>query len=642
MTSPSQARTRLHITPFDSDLLPLVLPASIRPLATDISYHSIPTFPENNYGYVTLPTMEADKIKKKLNGSILKGRKFKVDSARPPKRHSDEEDGQKTTSSDNPPSAKKPKKRNSKENVLEGYELPSDRKVKRGWTESATDKTERRKKEKKAKSKKDKQAKSQLKSKYTEKAECLFRTQLPPNRSSTEDERSKKQAKRKGKSSRESVVHEFSNTLTHPTFIRSDDGGKPLTSTFEEGKGWVDESGDVIEALTERIREDQYTPGQIAGHREKPRNVKDKSPVQAETLSKINSKGDATKPKEAESSGSEDWTSSGGSSSEEDGTDSESDTNVASISSEESEDSVAEYPQKEGHPSAPYSASKDQDSSTESKALPKDDGHSVDREQQPAEVHPLEALFKKPATDKEPVSEPAQFSFFGQGDEESEEEMPKNIEPLTPFTKRDLQDRGLRSAAPTPDTSHVTRTIYWNSEEPDEEASIYTDSPFPKPGAYTKEESDFAKWFWENRGDNNPPASFCKCTCFSNSTIIPLDPGKGDSSFHNTFNLLTRNDDIDSFTYKRAGNYRSLSCNDCNRKFCLGYDLPTCKGAKEDDVFTTCFQRDSRKDEAIVFIFIIATGSLLIWAVLRPWVQKWIEAARERQSYMPVSASPRL
>ncbi|KAL4996529.1 hypothetical protein BDV10DRAFT_109988 [Aspergillus recurvatus] len=138
------------------------------------------------------------------------------------------------------------------------------------------------------------------------------------------------------------------------------------------------------------------------------------------------------------------------------------------------------------------------------------------------------------------------------------------------------------------------------------------------------------------------PASFCKCTCFSNSTIIPLDPDKGDSPLHGALNFFSRSDYIDTENEKRAGNYRSLSCNDCNRKFCLGYDLPTCKGAKEDDVFTTCFQRDSRKDEAIVFIFIIATGSLLLWAVFRPWLQKWMEAARERRTYIPVSDSPRL
>ncbi|KAE8146370.1 hypothetical protein BDV25DRAFT_162616 [Aspergillus avenaceus] len=124
------------------------------------------------------------------------------------------------------------------------------------------------------------------------------------------------------------------------------------------------------------------------------------------------------------------------------------------------------------------------------------------------------------------------------------------------------------------------------------------------------------------------PASFCKCTCFTNSTIIPLDPTKSKAtSLVSAFHLLSRGD----------SEYRPLGCNDCNRKFCLDYDLPTCKGAKEDDVFTTCFQRDSRKDEAIVFMFIFATGGLLAWAVCKPWVEKYIEAARERRSYMPIS-----
>lgn len=36
--------------------------------------------------------------------------------------------------------------------------------------------------------------------------------------------------------------------------------------------------------------------------------------------------------------------------------------------------------------------------------------------------------------------------------------------------------------------------------------------------------------------------------------------------------------------------YRAGNCNDCNRQFCLGYNLPICKGATEKDVFTTCFR----------------------------------------------------
>ena len=54
-------------------------------------------------------------------------------------------------------------------------------------------------------------------------------------------------------------------------------------------------------------------------------------------------------------------------------------------------------------------------------------------------------------------------------------------------------------------------------------------------------------------------------------------------------------------------------------------ELPICKGAKEEDVFTTCFQRDSAKDEMVVFIFIFTTVGLLIWAAIKPWVGRWWE-----------------
>lgn len=142
------------------------------------------------------------------------------------------------------------------------------------------------------------------------------------------------------------------------------------------------------------------------------------------------------------------------------------------------------------------------------------------------------------------------------------------------------------------------------------------------------------------------PASFCKCTCFTNSTIIPLDsPNPESTPPLNSFDLR---DDNATFHEKRVNKYRALSCNDCNRKFCLDYNLPMCKGAKEDDVFTTCFQRDSRKDEAIVFIFIIATSGLLTWAACKPWVEKWLEvwggqrrASSEQQTNSTCSGSAR-
>ncbi|KAK0342922.1 hypothetical protein LTR02_014160 [Friedmanniomyces endolithicus] len=119
------------------------------------------------------------------------------------------------------------------------------------------------------------------------------------------------------------------------------------------------------------------------------------------------------------------------------------------------------------------------------------------------------------------------------------------------------------------------------------------------------------------------PTSFCKCTCFTNSTIIPLDDT---TSTHKP----TADD-------SKAPAKSRRTCNDCNKQFCLDYHLPICQDATEADVFTTCFQRDSRKDEAVVFIFIFATGGLLAWAAVRPWVQKWRENARGGQTYAPVS-----
>ncbi|KAL4737591.1 hypothetical protein BDV11DRAFT_206684 [Aspergillus similis] len=510
MTSQLSDAIRLHITPLNPELIPSVLPASIRSLASDISFHNIATFPENNYGYVTLPRMEAEKLKKKLNGSILKGRKFKVEPARPQKQQADEGDDQNLTSTDNLSPTVKSRKRKLEENLITGYELPSDRKVKRGWTESSTDKTERRKKEKRSKDKQEKKAKTQLKSKYTEKPECLFRTKVPPNKSATAEEKLKKQSKKKT-TSPESVVHEFAQTITYPTFLRSEDGGSALTCTFEEGKGWLDESGNLKEPASERVRKHQYRPGQIAGHKEKPKKIKVKQA--AETDSTKTSSNHITDDKEAEPTDSEDLTSSSGSSSESDITDSES-NDTASSSSSESGDFELDSSRKEQRQGATLVSSEEEEPQGSEKfgALPEGKSTEATSQQCSTEVHPLEALFKKPADQQKLDTEPpVQFSFFGQGDAESdadlEEELSSNLAPLTPFTKRDLLDRGLRSAAPTPDTSQVSKIINWNTPK-DSKSAVgedysFADSPMPKSGTAATEESDFSKWFWENRGDNN-------------------------------------------------------------------------------------------------------------------------------------------
>ncbi|KAF2487935.1 hypothetical protein BDY17DRAFT_21222 [Neohortaea acidophila] len=112
------------------------------------------------------------------------------------------------------------------------------------------------------------------------------------------------------------------------------------------------------------------------------------------------------------------------------------------------------------------------------------------------------------------------------------------------------------------------------------------------------------------------PTLFCKCTCFTNSTIIPLTQQSPNSD---------------------ATTPTTRSCNDCTKRFCLDYNLPICASATEDDVLTKCFQRDSTKDEAIVLIFIFATLGLLAWAAVKPWVVKWRAGnGRARASYLPV------
>ncbi|KAE8376206.1 hypothetical protein BDV26DRAFT_266189 [Aspergillus bertholletiae] len=508
MTTDPSATKRLHITPFTAELLPSVLSSSVRPLATEISFHSIPTFPENNYGYVTLPAMEADKIKKKLNGSILKGRKFKVDVARPQKRHRDEGEGEddKVLSDAVSRSSKESKKRKDIGNVLEGHELQTDRQVKRGWTESTSTLKERRKEEKKkSKKKDDRTGKSQAKSKYTEKAECLFRTKIPPNRASpAEVEQDKQSKKKKKKNLQESVIHEFSKTFTHPSFLRTDSDGAAPSFTFKDGKGWIDGSGNIKEQASDRIRSDQFIPGKIAGAKEKP---KSKSLLKAKTSSQIlddttTIRGDVDLKELDES---EDWTSSSGTTSSDDSTtDSESEESVISSSSDSSDISSDHGEQGTSQNVEKFSGPDAKVEQGIAQAGKNDEPHSQ-------EVHPLEALFKRPAagaTDVKPDADAnIQFSFFGQEDMESDEEPQEVTEPQTPFTKKDLQSRGLRSAAPTPDTALAGRNKKWPGLEQHDLMDIddepYTRTPVPESGSVVTVESDFTKWFWENRGDNN-------------------------------------------------------------------------------------------------------------------------------------------
>jgi hypothetical protein len=50
--------------------------------------------------------------------------------------------------------------------------------------------------------------------------------------------------------------------------------------------------------------------------------------------------------------------------------------------------------------------------------------------------------------------------------------------------------------------------------------------------------------------------------------------------------------------------------------------LRFCADAEDKDILTTCFQRDSRKDQIVVLTFIATTLGLLIWAAVRKVLEK--------------------
>ncbi|CAG8689778.1 3403_t:CDS:2, partial [Acaulospora morrowiae] len=93
--------------------------------------------------------------------------------------------------------------------------------------------------------------------------------------------------------------------------------------------------------------------------------------------------------------------------------------------------------------------------------------------------------------------------------------------------------------------------------------------------------------------------SFCKCACAENITIRALEAAQ--------------------------------TCSDCNRAFCIGILDKNCTaidslqgevGKGTSQVTATCFERDSYKDEVIVYLYIIITSGLLFTAIAKPFVEK--------------------
>lgn len=466
---PQPEHIRLHITPFNAELYDRIIPPSLQPLARNASFHSIQTFPEKGYGFVELPTMDAQKLKKKLNGSTLKGTKMSVEEARPArKRKSDA--GPEEAESERKRAKRERKEGKAKEDgVLAGHELEEGRRVKRGWSGDDA----------KGKNRKERGFSG------SEERSLRFKTKLPANRVSVENGREKKKKDKKSKKGTdkgEVVVEEFTRRRKSRQDVSTPNGATLGSLSYVEGKGWVDEAGTVVEPERESKKpkkrrssspESMPVPGDhraIAGAEIEPINV----PLE-----------DSALPSERP----EDFA-------------------AADSSSDKSEQAL--------HVDTPAEISKD--------------------------VHPLEALFKRPAaptkdgpsntTPSKPRPAPidTSFSFFGTGggDEDEDTEMQgadntggNAMPPVTPHTKQDLEWRSLRSAAPTPDTAAIGRKFSFpfagddvdeeDEEDEDERMGDGEDVDRREGNSVEKgqgdngggEESAFRKWFFEHRGDLN-------------------------------------------------------------------------------------------------------------------------------------------
>lgn len=272
LTSPDTPTVRLHIVPLTADTAASLLPASLLTPAAcaTISYHTLPTFPEHPFAFVTLPVSAAAALKKKLHGSTFRGVKVSVEEAHPQKPQPALED----TMSDDAAKTKKElkavrrekrkrengegkikrRKKGETKDVLEGVLLPEGRSVARGWTSAETTST--------TKKYAGRSSSAVSAAKEDTKRECLFKTPLPPNKVSTKEDKKKdkeeKKEKKERKRNKEVVVKEFKNNTKFPAFLKGSQLGEraaeEMASEYVDGVGWVNGRGEVVEGENRKRR----------------------------------------------------------------------------------------------------------------------------------------------------------------------------------------------------------------------------------------------------------------------------------------------------------------------------------------------------------------------------------------------------
>ena len=502
--------TRLHITPFTPDLYQTLVPTASRESARCVSFHQIETFPESAYGYISLPEAEAQRLKR-LNGAFLKGKKILVADARAEKwmiagNMDIGNSGNLRKSSSKRQKTKIP----NRDNVIPGYELPKTRHVKRGWAVTATAKS----------SNLGKKRDSQAKSDDISKSDVIFRTSVPPNRRSITP-KTNKADKVAEKSERKAIeVKAKGHKRLHS---RQSVANNKVVSQYVDGQGWVNEDGVTVEAhIMKKQKTDNppSSPGRDSANQGE--RIISKTGEQSVLLDEPASFNGETMSGQI------------------------SQLSVEECRKEKISASMSMSPKTEDHlvtrrsSLATKNPSKVQKQRQVSFALCEED-LAADSDPNPNEepksaadheVHPLESIFKhSKSADKGSKLAPIQtsFSFFEDNELDNED---VHEPPQTPFTIQDRRYRRIRSPAPTPDTAAINRRVDWpwtegnahpvNNEESkktmpigdtEHNTEFEENESFEAQGSDKGEtnkgnkkdtaESEFAKWFWENRGENN-------------------------------------------------------------------------------------------------------------------------------------------
>jgi hypothetical protein len=547
-TTDAEDRVRLHITPFDAALLPAILPASVQPRASEVSFHTLDSFPDKRYGFVTLPTADAERVRRRLHGAIVKGTKIRIEAARAsdmaepvgPSAAAGIE-GVKKKDKSRSKSKRKDKKRTRDGEEIAGVELEEGRKVKRGWTTTEPEdkvlRRERKKEKRKEREleleledgskvkegKKSEKRKKMAKSQFTDEAECLFKTVLPVKAVAAAENGDDPEIKKKRKKdkAREVVMHEFEKTTKFPTFLKDTTAGNASTSKkaaeYVDGKGWVDEDGNVVEEVKTSRPAATVQKAEAKSKRAQKMDARGEDGESASSDSPVDAAVDATPA-------------------------AENGTFVVPAKPTAKVTATGPVSILKSSPARPKSSSSAKSLTIKIPPPPSTPVATESGATTTAAVHPLEALYKRPRKgDGEQARDEKQgFNFFGSDDAgvEGGDPATKHVGlqmPMTPYTRADFEWRGQRSAAPTPDTAFASRSFkFWaggedkdgegggddagddDSRAEDEEVS----SPVADAHADEDEDGDDEmqdapasaaaapagdkeKWFWEQRGDLN-------------------------------------------------------------------------------------------------------------------------------------------